>query len=145
VSYPRFLSDQIKESDILIDRQTYQYLLEDLESYDGFKQKFSQLQTENDSLFTQLQQQMANLDKLYAKADLLQAKLLTNQVELIRTEENLKSYKIRYQEYLQEAGAEERVRYRTRYIFRNRQERKWFYITWSIFIGVPLTVYVIAR
>ncbi|WKN32099.1 hypothetical protein PZB74_01870 [Porifericola rhodea] len=146
VTIPQYLSGQIKKSDILIDRATYQLLLKDLDKYDKFKSRFAALQQQNDSLFAELRFQIAQLDQLYQKADLLQNKLLNNQIELIRTEESLQDYKVKYDEYLDETGTQEKkIRYRTRYVFRNKQERKWFWITWGIFTLVPAGVVVLTR
>ncbi|MDF9799791.1 chromosome segregation ATPase [Catalinimonas alkaloidigena] len=146
VAIPPYLSGQIKKSDILIDRATYHFLLKDLDKYDKFKSRFAALQQQNDSLFAKLRFQIAQLDQLYQKADLLQNKLLNNQIELIRTEESLQDYKVKYDEYLDEVGAqEEKIRYRTRYIFRNKQERRWFWITWGIFTLVPAGVVILTR
>ncbi|MDF9795390.1 hypothetical protein OKW21_000653 [Catalinimonas alkaloidigena] len=146
VTIPQSLSGQIEKSDILIDRRTYQLLLRDLDKYDKFKSKFAVLQQQNDSLFAELRFQIAQLNQLYQKADLLQNKLLNNQIELIRTEESLNDYKVKYDEYLDETGTqEEKIRYRTRYIFRNKQERRWFWITWGVFTLVPAGIVVLTR
>ncbi|WPP49668.1 hypothetical protein [Catalinimonas niigatensis] len=147
VSIPRYLSGQIKPSDVVIDRETYHYLLKDLDKYDAFKSRFAALQRQNDSLFMELRLQIDQLDQLYQKADLLQNKLLNNQVELIRTEESLKDYQVRYDESLEDADpeAEKQIRYRTRFVFRDKQEKKWFWITWGIFTLVPAGVVVLTR
>ncbi|WKN31350.1 hypothetical protein PZB74_20585 [Porifericola rhodea] len=140
------LSGQIKKSDILIDKTTYHLLLKDLDKYDKFKSRFAALQQQNDSLFAELRFQIAQLDELYQKADLLQKKLLNNQIELIRTQESLNDFKVKYDEYLDGTGTQEKkIRYRTRYIFRNKQERRWFWITWGIFTLVPAGIVVLTR
>lgn len=147
VRIPRYLSGQIQPNDVVIDKETYHYLLRDLEKYDAFKSRFDALQRQNDSLFAELRVQIDQLDQLYQKADLLQNKLLNNQVELIRTEESLQEYQVRYHESLEDADpeAEKKIRYRTRYIFRDKQEKRWFWITWGIFTLVPTGIVVLTR
>jgi chromosome segregation ATPase len=140
VTYPKYLSKQIQPSDILIDRQTYQLIVRDLDKLDNFSSKFAALERENDSLFNALQQQISQLDRLYSQADLLQDKILQNQIELIRTEEELKTYQARYNDFSKAVGEDTRIKYRTRFIFRDKQEKKWFYITWGIFITIPTAV-----
>lgn len=105
------------------------------------------MQRENDSLFMELQLQIEQMDQLYQRADLLQNKLLNNQVELIRTEESLNDYQVRYSEYLEatDPDVEKQIRYRTRYIFRDKQEKKWFWITWGIFLAVPTCIIALTR
>lgn len=64
-----------------------------------------------------------------------------------RTEESLKDYQVRYSKYLEDGDpeAEKKIRYRTRYIFRNKQEKRWVWITWGIFLAVPSGIVVLTR
>lgn len=148
VSYPSYLSGQIRKDDILIEKKTYELLLADLKRTEQFQTKFATLQKANDSLYNQLNLIRNQLDQVYNEADRLQRKLLKNQIELIRTEEDLKSYQVRYTDFEERLESElpkPKIKYRTRYVFRNRQERRWFWITWGIFLAVPTTVILMSQ
>lgn len=142
ITLPRYMSGRFKKGDVIIERRTIELIKKDLDRYDEFKSVFSSLERENDSLFQALNAQMEQLRQLYSTADLLQQKLLNNQIELIRAEEELMNYQARYNNFVESTEAETKIKYRTRYIFRDKQEKRWFWITWGIFLSVPTSVIV---
>lgn len=140
VSYPPYLSNEIKPDDWLIDNATYQLLMKDLDKVATFKSKFAALERTNDSLYAEFQKQAEIMERLYNQADILQSKILNNQLEIIRTEVSLEGLQAKYNDTAEQIGAGEKIRYRTRYIFRDKQEKRWFWITWGIFLSVPSAI-----
>ena len=142
VSIPENLSGMIKKSDIIIEKKTYQLLLGELDNYDNFKSSFDSLYRENDSLYQIVQQQLRNIENIYSQTQRLENKLLNQQIELIRSEEELKKYQASFQSFQDQVNAlkPDKVEVRTRYIFRTKPERRWFYITLGVFIAVPTII-----